>query len=189
MQKVVLKDGTLRFAVPHRSSGFGDELTVLSLHLEGERLTGEGEPLGEGDGCTVDMGRVVGFPAKRPKVAPADARLFAGRWRGMAVDKPGQGSSRADITVTISGAMTGFVSGGFANDEDRPIWNARVEKERLTFLTVHRTGAPMRVKLTRKGDELVGDAEPVGVVENACDLRLESQMEPPRRGSVSTERL
>ena len=185
MRNVALKDGALRFSVPHRSGGFGDdELIVLSLRLEGERLIGEGEPIGEGDACTVDLGRVLGFPAKRPKVSPADARLFAGRWKGMAVDKPGQGSSRDNIGIRIDdgedGALKGIVSGTFANDEDRPVWDARVEKERLTFLTVHRSGAPMRVTLTRKGNELVGDAEPTGVEEDACSLRLERDRDPER---------
>jgi len=56
-----------------------------------------------------------------------------------------------------------------------------VEKERLTFVTVHRTGAPMRVTLTRKGNELVGDAAPTGAQEDACNLRLERDRDPERR--------
>ena len=181
-----IEDNRIEFQVRHRSgiSVFlrsslparpTDATMRVVLRLKGRALVGEAKPVVEGDSCDIRLKRVTSWPPKGVRVSRADAKALAGRWRGMAADQP-PGSSRdpmtLELSVTEDGKIAGTASGQFASSGLGRIWNLRVDGPQIAFEALHRTGARMGVRLTRKGDELVGTAKPLDMEEDSCDITL-----------------
>jgi hypothetical protein len=176
LENISVRRGRLCFEVAYRAGG----VMGASLALAKDKLLGEASPVDEdGDSCDISLQRIASWGARPRPIPLVQARRFAGRWRGMATDKPGEGTSRDSIQVVLeandAGVLTGTVSGRFANGEKRPIWNIQLQDDRLRFELIHRTGVRMQVTLAPGDGELRGDAIPMDVEENPCDIVLKRQ--------------
>jgi RNA polymerase sigma factor (sigma-70 family) len=110
---------------------------------------------------------------------------LVGTWAGLAVDKPGEGTSVDPLALVIAadqdGTLRGEAFGRFAEPEAGgtaapgpfPILVERdaMQMASVQFNVFHRTGAlmPVKLKLTR-GRRLIGEGVPAG--DDACDIQL-----------------
>jgi len=116
--------------------------------------------------------------------APArGGERFVGTWRGLAVDKPGQGTSRdrliLDLRVSGNGRLAGTASGRFPDSGWAELEKLQVTGGRLTFEVPHRTGVRMAVTLRPANAQLVGEGIPIDSDEDECDIELD-RVQPPR---------
>ena len=173
LENVTLWGNRLELEVAYRAGGS----MRLLLALDKDRLVGEAGSV-DGDGAFIDVSlrRVGTWPARPRPIPPALARPFAGRWQGIAADKPGHGTSKDSIQIELKmaddGVLTGTASGRFVGGHKRPVWNVQVGDGRLQFELVHRTGVRMRVTLKTHEGELRGEAIPLDVDEDPCDITL-----------------
>lgn len=171
-------ENRLGFVVEHRT---GIRMVVL-LELIGGRLIGEGIPLGsDGDRCEVTLSR-PGFGsrggAKRPEAPPGEAttRTLSGRWIGMAVDKPGDGTSKDPLWLELKISGDGRLHGTalwLETSRECKLDEGRVDGNQLRFIFRHRAGTRMSVTLALKHDQLRGEAIPIPTEEgDRCDIVL-----------------
>ena len=113
-------------------------------------------------------------------------RDFAGLWRGTAVDKPEDGTSRdplgIKLTISESGRLEGAAFDDFARSQEARLEDVYVVGDRLEFKVRHRTGVQMWVTLGLAGNTLKGDGIPIRSDESRCDIVLQRQPpeSPPR---------
>ena len=104
------------------------------------------------------------------------ANVVWGRWEGLAVDKPEDGTSRDDLVLELKagddGRVTGTATGDFVGPQACSIEDGQTEGDRMEFYVRHRTGIPMRVLLELRNDFLQGEALPVDSDGDRCDIRL-----------------
>jgi len=113
----------------------------------------------------------------------ASGSRFAAVWSGMAVDKPGDGSSRDSLTLKLTanehGHLTGTASGDFVKDASSELKNLKISGSRISFEVAHRIeGLRMGVTLELADCALKGEALPIDFAENSCDIVL--KRESPR---------
>lgn len=104
---------------------------------------------------------------------------FVGKWKGLCVDKPGEGTSRdrlkLELKIGRDGKLTGSASGAFVGGRSKEeIQDAAVRAGRLTFTIQSRAGK-MRLSLALKDGKLAGEGEPVGGGGDRCDVTLERE--------------
>ncbi len=127
----------------------------------------------------------AGSPGKEKRPGPEEAepanRALSGRWSGMAVDKPEDGTSRdsliLELTVSESGRLNGMASGEFLGGTEKKLLKSWGNGNRLGFLVEHRTGGFMEITLELIGKNLVGDGIPFESDGDRCDIFL-SRMFP-----------
>jgi beta-lactamase regulating signal transducer with metallopeptidase domain len=163
----------LEFIVRHRT----DVRIKASLRLEGGTLRGDGVPIGTTeDRCDILLSR-----------QPAPKRGLGGLWYGLAIDKPGQGTSVdaivVDLTEARGGKTTGAAYGRFSQSSAQKLKKLRAEDGIVEFEMIHRTGMRMKVSLKLKDGKLVGEGIPIDSDEDACDITLQrarpGAKEPP----------
>ncbi len=102
---------------------------------------------------------------------------FAGRWQGVATDKPEDGTSRDDLAVDLQmtgdGRMTGTATGDFVGSTMQSIENGRVQGQRLAFELRHRSGIRMDIQLQLQDEVLQGEGTPIDSDGDRCDITLE----------------
>jgi hypothetical protein len=102
---------------------------------------------------------------------------YLGRWRGTAIDKPEDGTSRDAIAmafrVTEAGQLRGQVWDSYVGNRTQAIEELNVEDQRIRFEVRHRTGVTMEVTLRREGERLRGESVPIDADEDRCDLSLQ----------------
>ncbi|UCE47160.1 MAG: LamG domain-containing protein, partial [Phycisphaerales bacterium] len=105
------------------------------------------------------------------------ASRFEGVWSGMAVDKPGEGSStdslRLELNVDESGGLAGTASGEFVREDRCELKNLRISGSRISFEVAHRiANLRMGVTLDLEDGILRGEGLPIDFEENSCDIVL-----------------
>ena len=119
-----------------------------------------------------------------------DLQPFLAFWRGLAVDKPEDGSSRDSLAVELmvpaSGRLEGEASGGFVLSGRSKLENLRIEgkEKRIQFEILHRTGERMNVTLQLQDGQLRGEGIPTSPDGDRCDITLDrSRGQEPRADS------
>jgi len=157
-----IKGDRIEMTVRHRT---GDWVGG-TLRLDGKTLRGvfatEGND--QDDRCDVILRR-----------SPVAQQGLPGLWYGLAVDKPGQGSSVDVIVMDLHGTGSkakAALYGRFCKQSAQKSAKLRAEDDEVAFELVHRTGMKMAVSLKMKDGKLVGDAVPIDPENDSCDITL-----------------
>ena len=102
---------------------------------------------------------------------------FEGVWSGLAVDKPGYGTSRDSLTLELSadgsGRLAGIATGNFVNSGYCRLKNVEVSGNRITFEVRHRfRNMRVGVTLELKDGTLQGEGVPIDMDDDQCDITL-----------------
>jgi beta-lactamase regulating signal transducer with metallopeptidase domain len=113
------------------------------------------------------------------------AAQFEGAWRGLAVDKPEDGSSRDSLALELkvdgAGRLAGIAAGNFVDSAYCRLQNVKLDGKRLSFEVRHRIqGMRMGITLELKDGTLQGEGAPIDLDEDRCDITL--QRDSSRRG-------
>jgi len=102
---------------------------------------------------------------------------FEGVWTGLAVDKPGYGTSTDSLALELnadeSGRLAGIATGNFVNSGYCRLKNVEVDGNRITFEVRHRfRNMRMGITLELKDGTLQGEGVPIDVDDDHCDITL-----------------
>jgi len=160
LEKVRVEGSRLRFEFLHRSGG----RMGVTLQLKEGQLVGEAVPMQqrEGDRCDLLL--------QRP-----ERKGIEGPWFGLAIDKPGEGTSRDPLALELKrsegGRLEGSAHGWFVRSCRCDLENIQVQGEKIQFQVIHRTGARMNVTLQLKDGHLQGEGIPIPEGDR-CDILL-----------------
>ena len=135
-------------------------------------------------------------PMVEPRSIPRDvvgsARLV-GTWSGMAVDKPGEGTSqdplRLELRIHESGHLMGEAFGRFVYSGNCKAENLRVSGNQLYFEVRHRyKRMRMGITLYLEGGKLVGEGIPIDIDDDRCNITLERESQNRTATSRSARR-
>ena len=183
LKNVEVSGNRITFEVRHR---FQNRRMGVTLELTDGTLQGEGVPIDvDDDHCDITLRRRP-YSAFRPAGGTASeiarenmqgAARFTGVWTGLAVDKPGYGTSRDSLTLELSadesGRLAGIAAGDFVNSGYCRLKNVEVSGNRITFEVRHRfQNRRMGVTLELKDGALHGEGVPIDVDDDHCDITL-----------------
>ena len=124
-------------------------------------------------------------------VTPRTARRFEGVWSGIAVDKPGEGTSKDPLTIRLStsptGQLTGQAAGRFVARGFTELHDIQVKGDQLSFIVIHRIGMRMQITLKLIDHELHGEGIPIDIDEDRCDITLSRVREETGKMSPKAE--
>jgi hypothetical protein len=154
----------------HGRHSLGAKLLIPSV-------TSSSLPAEDGDWQgSVETGRRTLIVAAPPK--KEELQAFVGLWRGLAADKPEDGSSRDSLAVELefsaSGQLEGEASGEFVLSAKSKLENLRIhgKEKRIHFEVPHRTGERMNVMLQLQDGQLRGEGIPTSPNGDRCDITL-----------------
>ncbi len=161
LEKVQAGENRLQFEFLHRSGG----RMGVTLQLKDGQLCGLAVPIPQIDGDRCDL------------VLEREGREgLEGFWAGLAVDKPGEGSSRDPLAIDLkrsdSGRIEGKAYGWFVSSNRGKLESMRIEGNRVEFELIHRTGDRMKVTLRLKDGKLEGEGIPDSGGDR-CDIMLQ----------------
>ena len=141
-----------------------DEVAIFNRALRDEEV----KQVFELTGFTDEM-------AMMPEVT--SLRRFAGEWTGLAVDKPGYGTSRDSLALRLhidnEGQLYGEASGRFVRDGFAELEDLKVSGNRISCTVRHRfMGMLMAITAELRGDELLGEGVPIDRDDDHCNIKL-----------------